>query len=113
MATNFEDFQKFSKDQIEAATTTSATLAKSLQTIAAEAAEYSKKSIESNSAFVEKLLGAKTFESAIQIQSEYLKTSYAGLVAQATKLGELYANLAKDAFKPIETVISKAKSSND
>lgn len=113
MANNFEDFQKFSKEQIEAATTTSASLAKSLQTIASEAAEYSKKSLETNSVFVEKLLGAKTFESAIQIQSEYFKTSYAGLIAQATKIGELYASLAKDAFKPIEVAISKAKTSND
>lgn len=113
MANNFEDFQKFSKDQIEAATTTSASLAKSLQTIAAEAAEYSKKSLESNSAFVEKLLGAKSFESAIQIQSEFVKTSYVGLIAQATKISELYASLAKEAFKPIELAISKTKGTTE
>jgi hypothetical protein len=31
----------------------------------------------------------------IQIQSEYAKTSHADFVAQATKMGELYSNLAK------------------
>ena len=39
------------------------------------AADYSKKSIENGSAFVEKLLGAKSFESAIRIQSEYANAS--------------------------------------
>jgi hypothetical protein len=107
MANNFEDFQKFGKEQIETATSTSTNLAKSLQTIAAETADYSKKSLENGSAFFEKLLGAKSLDTAIQIQSEYAKTSYAHFVAQATKIGELYSNLAKEVFKPIEVAMSK------
>ncbi len=113
MANNFEDFQKFSKEQLEAAASSSTSLTKSFQTIATEAAEYSKKSMESHTAYLEKLLGAKSFETAIQIQSEYLKTSYAGLIAQATKIGELYANVAREALKPIELAISKTKVGND
>jgi hypothetical protein len=113
MATNFEDFQKFSKEQFEAAASTSTSLTKSFQTIATEAADYSKKSLESHTAFLEKLLGAKSIESAIQIQSEYLKTSYARLIAQATKLGELYANVAREAIKPIELAVAKTKTTNE
>jgi hypothetical protein len=62
-----------------------------------EATDYSKKSLDNRLAFVEKLLGAKSFDSAFQIQSEYAKTSFEGFVAQATKMGELYSNLAKSA----------------
>jgi Phasin protein len=57
-------------------------------------------------AFVEKLLGAKSLDTVIQIQSEYAKTSHADFVAQATKMGELYSNLAKACFKPIELTMS-------
>ncbi len=110
MTPNFEEFQKFSKDQMEAAATTAASLAKGLQTIAAEATDYSKKSLESGSAYVEKLLGAKSLDSAIQIQSEYAKSTYESLVAQATKFGELYTSLAKEAFKPVEEAIAKVQS---
>jgi hypothetical protein len=109
MANNFEDFQKFGKEQLETATSASTTLAKSLQTISAEAADYSKKSLESNSAFFEKLLGAKSLDTALQIQTEYAKSSYASFVAQATKMGELYTNLAKEIFKPIEAAMSKVQ----
>jgi len=56
---------------------------------------------------VEKLLGAKSLETVIQIQSEYAKTSYAAFVAQAAKMGELHSNLAKAAFKPAELAIAK------
>jgi hypothetical protein len=36
-----------------------------------------------------------------------VKTAYEGFVAQSTKMGELYANLAKDAFKPYEGLVAK------
>ncbi len=109
MSSNFDEFQKFGKEQLEAASSVAASLAKGFQTIAAETTDYSKKSIESNSAFVEKLLGAKSLDNAIQIQSEYAKSAYEGFVAQATKIGELYTNLAKEAFKPVETVFAKVQ----
>jgi hypothetical protein len=63
----------------------------------AEAADYTKKSVETRLAFGEKLLGAKSSDSAVQLQSEYAKTSFEGFVVQATKMGELYSNLAKSA----------------
>ncbi len=101
MTSNFDEIQKFGKEQLEAASSVAASLAKGFQTIAAETTDYSKKSIESNSAYVEKLLGAKSLDNAIQIQSEYAKVAYEGFVAQTTKIGELYASLAKEAFKPV------------
>jgi hypothetical protein len=107
MANEFEDVQKYGKEQFDAAAAAFGPFTKTLQAIATETADYSKKSFESSSAFVEKLLGAKSYESAIQIQTDYWKSSYAGFVAEATKLGELYSSLAKEAFKPIETAFSK------
>ncbi len=80
---------------------------KGFQAIAAEVTNYSKKSFEDGTAAVERLLGAKTVEKAIEIQSEYAKTAYEGFVAQATKLGELYADLAKEAYKPFEGYLAK------
>jgi hypothetical protein len=109
MAYEFDDIQKYGKEQFDAATAATTSFAKTLQAIATETADYSKKSFESGTAFVEKLLGAKSYDSAIQIQSEYWKNSYAGFIAQATKLGELYSNLAKEAFKPIESAFTKAQ----
>ena len=111
MFTNIEDFQKFNKEQMDAATAAVATFSKGVQQIAAETTDYSKKSIEHSSAVFEKLMAAKTLDNAFQIQSDYAKTAYEGLVAQATKLGELYTNLAKEAFRPIEGAIAKVQAS--
>jgi hypothetical protein len=98
---NFEDLQSFSKQQLEAFNAASATLTKGLQEIAAETTDYSKKSFAAGSAVFEKLLGARSLETAVQIQSEYAKQAYEGFVAQASKFSELYAKVASDAMKPV------------
>lgn len=111
MIANIENMQKFTKDQMEAATAATATLTKGLQTIAAEATDYSKKSFETSSATFEKLVAAKTPDAAFTIQSDFAKSAYEGFVAQATKMNELYSNFAKEAFKPVATAFAKAQDS--
>ncbi len=98
---NFEDFQNFSKQQLEALTAASTTWTKGIQELAAELTDYAKKAFTSGSAVYEKLLGARTVELAMQIQSEYVKQAYEGFVAQASKVSELYAKVASDAIKPV------------
>ena len=107
MFKNFEDFQKLGKDNVDVAMKQFGTVSKGWQTIAAEFADYSKKSFEDGSAALEKLFGAKSLEKAIEVQSDYVKTSYEGFVAEATKLGELYTDLAKESYKPFEGLLSK------
>lgn len=109
MNANFDQFQKFGKEQFEAAVAAASSIAKGVQAIATENTDYAKKSAEAGSAFVEKLLGVKTIEAAIQVQTDFAKASYEGFVAQTAKLGELYQNLAKEAFKPVEGAVAKVQ----
>ena len=107
MLKNFEDIQKLGKDNVDVAMQQFGTVSKGWQAIAAEFADYSKKSFENGSAALEKLIGAKSLDKAIEVQSEYVKTAYEGFVAQSTKLGELYTDLAKETYKPLEGFIAK------
>ena len=107
MLKNFEDIQKFGKDNVDTCMKQFGSVSKGWQAIATEFADYSKKSFEDGSAALEKLFGAKSLEKAIEVQSDYVKTSYEGFVAQATKLGELYTDLAKETYKPYEGLLSK------
>src|SRR6188472_3297108 len=102
MLKNFEDFQKLGKDNVDTCMKQFGTVSKGWQAIATEFADYSKKTFEDGSAALEKLLGAKSLERAVEVQSDYAKTAYEGFVAEATKLGELYTDLAKETYKPFE-----------
>jgi len=108
MMNNFDEMQKMSKDSMDATMKSFGAMSKATQTIAAELADYSKKSFEDGTKVVEKLFGAKSLDKAIEIQADYAKTAYEGLVAQATKIGELYVDLAKESYKPFEAYMTKA-----
>jgi hypothetical protein len=105
-----EDMQKFGKSSMDMALTSIGAWTKGAQAIAVEVVDYSKKSAESSAAAWEKLIGAKSLEKAMEVQNEYLKSSYADFVARATKLGELYVEFATEAYKPFEGALAKASS---
>jgi phasin family protein len=107
---NFEDFQKFGKEQFETVNAVATSLAKGFQTIASENADYSKRSLQASTTYLQKLAGVKSLESAIEIQSEYAKQAYEDFVIQANKVGDLFTDLAREAFKPVESVVAKVQS---
>src|SRR5262249_12059928 len=108
MVKNFEDMQKLGKDNMDATVASLGALSKGFQTIAVEMADYGKKVFEDGTAVAEKLLGARSLDKAVEVQSDYVKASYEQFLAQATKFGELYAGLAQEAYRPFEACIAKA-----
>ncbi len=107
MMKNFDDLQKLSKDNMDVALKQFGAVSKGVQAIATEVADYSKKSFEDGTVVLEKLFGAKSLDKAIQIQTDYVKAAYEGFVEKATKIGEIYADLAKESYKPFENLVGK------
>lgn len=107
MMNQFEDIQKFGKENMDATVKALGSVSMGAQAIAVETADYAKKSFEQSTAVLEKLVGAKSLDKAIEIQTDYVKSAYEGFVAQSSKLGELYTNLAKEMVKPVEAAVAK------
>ena len=106
---SFDDAGKVGKEFMDTGLKSFASVSKNAQAIAVEASEYSKKAVEDGTAAFEKLTSAKSLDRAFEVQTDYAKRAYEGFVAQATRFGELYAEMAKDAYKPFESVVAKAK----
>ena len=85
MIQQIDQFQKFGHENLDAVVKTVGAMTKGAQTIALEAADYARKSFEQSSATVEKLVGARTLDKAVEIQTAYIK----------------------DAFKPYEGIVAK------
>ncbi len=109
MTKEFDGIQHAGNGHLNGVTMDLSSFTTVLQSIFTEGADYTKKSVESRLAVVEKLLGARSLETVIQIQSDYAKASYAAFAAQATKMGELHSNLAKSAFKPMELAFANGQ----
>ena len=115
MVKNFEDLQQVSKDNVDVTLKAMGAISKGTQAIAVEVADYSKKAFEDGTAALEKMFGVKSLDKLLDAcdafipETEYAKTAYEGFVAKASKIGELYADLAKETYKPFETLLAKAK----
>ncbi len=100
MAINFPEFNVFGSPPFEAFAAATGWSGKAVEAIASETMDFSKKSFEKSRALFEKLMGVKKIDEAFQLQSEFANSVYEDFVAQATKMKEIYTNLAKEAFKP-------------
>ncbi|MBO6756178.1 MAG: phasin family protein [Roseibium sp.] len=107
MLNNLDEIQKLSKDNMDMAMESFGAVSKNMQAIAAEVADYQKKSFEEGSAAVEKLVASKSLDKAFEAQSDYVKTAYEGFVGEMTKLGEMITDMSKDAYKPYEGFMAK------
>jgi phasin family protein len=104
---NFDTIQKQNQENLDVAMKSFSAMSKGFQDIAKEAADYAKQSFETSSAAAERLMASKSIDKAFEVQSEYAKSAYESFVAQATKMGELYADIAKEAYKPFEGTMPK------
>ena len=109
MVQSAEELQKLGKENVDVALKSFGVWSKGAQAIAIEVAEYTKSSFELSTSTLEKLLGAKTLDQAVEIQQGYFKAAYEAAVSETTKLGELYSDLCKQAYKPYEAVFAKVQ----
>ncbi len=107
MIKSFEEIQAFGKEGLEAYVTSATAATKGMQSIATEAVDFSRKSFEQNAAVFEKVLAAKSIDKAMEVQQGYAKDAFETFVSQFNKFGEIYANAAKEAYKPFEAKISQ------
>lgn len=99
---NNVDVQKLGQENLDRAMRLFGDWNKNWQAIAAELTDYSKRSFEHGTKTFEKLLAAKSMEQAIEIQANYARRAYDDYMQQMTKLGGMYANIAKEAYKPLD-----------
>src|ERR1700733_11790249 len=78
-----------------------------VQAIATAYGDYTKKSFEDTKSYVEKLSGVKSIDKVLEVQTEFAKSAYETFGAESQKFVGLYTDLAKQPFKPLETMAAK------
>jgi hypothetical protein len=96
---NFAQHQN-GKEQIDAAAASTNAFPGGFQAIATAYGDYTKKSLEDTKSFVEKLSGVRSFDKAVEVQTEFAKSAFETFVTESQKIGALYGDLAKQASKP-------------
>lgn len=109
MQNNFDMLQKLTKDNMDVVMQNMNALGQLAQDLATETSEFSKASLEKNTAAFEKVLGAKSLEQAVEAQREFAQGAYESLVAETTKIGEMVTTASKGMMQPYEEMMKAAK----
>lgn len=80
-----------------------------LQTIANAYGDYSKKSFEQTSTFVAKLVGARSLDKAIELQTAFAREAYETFMEQSRRIRELHRELAKQRLTRLEGFVGMTR----
>jgi tRNA splicing ligase len=108
MIKNLEDVQKLGQSNVDSAMRMFGEWNKNWQAIAAEMSDYTKRSFEESTATLEKLMSSKSVAQAVEIQTSYAKRACDDYMQRLSKIGGMYTNMAKDAYKPVEEMLQNA-----
>jgi phasin family protein len=89
------------RDNIAAVIAANAALREGIEEIGKEVMGYARTSFESAAEAATALLGAKTFEDVLELNSAYAKASLERLVTRTTKLSEMGVKLANETLAPL------------
>jgi hypothetical protein len=107
-----QDAPQNANAQLDAAAASTNTFPAGFQAIATAYGDYTKKSFEDTRLFVENLSGVKSFDKAIEIQTEFVKSAFEAFVAESQTIGALYGDLARQSYKPFGGFVARMTPTN-
>lgn len=112
----YEDATTIGKDALDGAAKSFSVLTSGFQKIAAETSEFTKRSYEESAEVLDQLTRSKSLDRIMELQSDFAKAACQSWMSQATRMGDLCAEIAKEACKPLEGVAAfatRARQPND
>jgi phasin family protein len=103
-----EEMTELSKGNVEAMVASTKIVAKGLETVGQEVAEYSRKSFEDASSALKSFTEVKSATDFFRLQSDFARSSFDGFVSESSKLSETMIKLAGDVAEPLASRYSVA-----
>lgn len=98
-----EDMVEFHKGNLEAVVASARAAAKAGETLAQDAAEYGKKSFEHATSAFKGFASAKSPTEFFQLQSDFVRASFDGAVAEASRNSEKMVKVLGEVFQPLSS----------
>lgn len=104
----FDELATFGKGNVDAAVKAGTIAAKGWEIIGKEVADYNKRALEQGMANAKALMGVKTVQEAVELQTGFARISFDEFVAEGTKLSEMGLKVAREASEPINARVNAA-----
>ena len=96
-----DEFTKLGKDNMDAAIEAGTIAAKGFEAISQEVTDYNKRIFEAGVANAKALMGVKTVQEAMELQTGFARNSFDEFVSKGTKISELSVKVAQDVAEPV------------
>ena len=100
---SYGDFAALGQETFEAYVRSGAVFAKGFESLNKELMNFARDTFDSNVKTAQALFGAKTLREAIDLQSEFSRTSLDNVLSESAKLTEMSVQMANEAIQPIQT----------
>jgi hypothetical protein len=106
---SMDDVSQASRKVLESGLASASAMSEKLGVITTEAGEFARETAQRNSSLIEAITSAGTPETALRLQTDFARESYRAMVSQAARMTELYAELARDVYRPFETTLWRGR----
>jgi len=104
----YEDAAKFNKENLDAFVVAPTTYAKGVESVSKSWAAFAQETFEASANVAKAILGAKTLKEAVDLQTDFAKTTFDKLVAEGTKVSEASIKVTNEALEPINARVNVA-----
>lgn len=101
MTSSFNNFGTFGQENVEAMVESATTVAKGVERVATENADFAKKQMETGTEKVQALAKVKTPQEFFEAQSELVRTAMEAQISQANKVSDMWVAMTRDAAQPL------------
>ena len=97
----YEQWTDVGRENFTAVLRANAVLSEGLEAMGKEVIQYARRSFEQAAETATALLGAKTFEDVVQLNTQFAKANIEGLIERSAKLSEMGVKVATEALAPL------------
>ena len=108
MVKGYDEFTATGKDNVDAVVAASTAYTKGMEAIAGEWMNFSKTTLEQTMTNAKAVMGAKSLQEMMDLQTGFAKANFDGFVSQSAKVGEMAAKVTQDALEPINSRMTVA-----
>lgn len=99
---NYDHLLGFGKDTVEAYIRSANAAGKGVEALHSEIYSFSKHSLDESITATKAVLGSKTVQEAVELQSDFARAQFEAYVSQMAKLGEIFVSATKESFEPLQ-----------
>lgn len=103
---SFDEVTAFNKANAEAVVTAGTVVSKGMEDLGKALFDFSKMSVDNAVNTMKAVMTAKSIREVVELQSEFTKASFDGLLAESAKLSEMSVKVANEVMAPINARVN-------